>query len=680
MLPATLAPPPPFPLIVAQSSAPEFVAPGITRADYRIRTNAGPLVVHVVVVDPQEPTVRISVVVARDRLISPGETVSSMAGRTNAVAGINGDYFDIGQTNQPLNVVVSNGALLRTPSKRAALAIDTSRQAGIGTFAFTGSVSDGDNHIPLTTVNEWPPQGGATFLTPAYGALTAVPNTVVATLEPLDTTAGAPGTYRVASIGPARAGAILGPMLGFGPAARQAGALPNVDDAIEVAFATQPAFGDLSAAIGGGPQLINNGVPFDDPNAPAPEERDVRFPVSGAAIDGDGELLLMTVDGRAANVSMGLSRPEFGALMRAFGAQQGMAFDSGGSATLVARVLGDDYATVQNTPSDGRERPVADGLFVYSDAGRGRNPQLIVRPSTFSALAGSTVQLNGIVVDDAGHRMRGAQLDPVQVDPAVGEHTLTVRDFRGGLNATLTYHTIDRIATLQITPDRPNPPQFGTVAVRVQGFDQRGTPVVLNDRISWRATNGAVSAVGTNATFRAGFNDGALSVTAGGATTSTVVYVGSHAENVPGFADPPGGWHFASLPRGAAGSASVSGSPPELALAYDFTGGARAAYANANLALPGEPLQFRIDVFGDGNGAAVRASFVNRYGEPQPVTIAQHVAWRGWRTLNVELPASLNAPAKLTSLYALAAITGTPIRAAGTLRFRAPVAIVRGNP
>ena len=121
MLPATLAPPPPFPLIVAQSSAPEFVAPGITRADYRITTNAGPLVVHVVAVDPQEPTVRISVVMARDRLISPGETVSSMAGRTNAVAGINGDYFDIGQTNQPLNVVVSGGVLVRTPSKRAAL-------------------------------------------------------------------------------------------------------------------------------------------------------------------------------------------------------------------------------------------------------------------------------------------------------------------------------------------------------------------------------------------------------------------------------------------------------------------------------------------------------------------------------------------------------------------------------
>jgi exopolysaccharide biosynthesis protein len=680
VLPATIAPPAPFPLIVAQSSVPEFVAPGITRADYRITTSAGPLVVHVVAVDPQEPTVRISVVMARDRLVSPGETVSSMAARTNAVAGVNGDYFDIGQTNQPLNVVVTNGALLRTPSKRAALAIDTSRQAGIGSFTFSGSVSDGETHLPLTTINEWPPQGGATFLTPAFGALSAAPNTLVATLEPLDTTAGSPGTYRVAAIGPPRAGPVLGPLLGFGPASRAAGPLPVVDDAIDVTFQTQPAFGDLSAAIGGGPQLVNNGLPFDDPNAPAPEERDVRFPVSGAAIDGSGELLLIAVDGREPNVSMGLSRPEFGALMRAFAAQQGMAFDSGGSATLVARVLGDDTATVQNTPSDGRERPVADGLFVYSDAGRGRNPQLIVRPSTFAALAGSTVALNGIVIDDAGHKLRTAQLDPVQVDPAPGDHTLTVRDFRGGLNATVAYRTIDRVATLQVIPDRPNPPAFGTIALRVQGFDQRGTPVVLNDRIAWRAMNGAVSAVGTNATFRAGMSNGTVAVTAGGATATTVVYVGSHAENVPAFGGPPGGWRFASVPRGAAGSVTVTGSPAELSLAYDFTGSTRAAYANASLALPGEPLQFRIDVFGDGNGAALRAAFVNRYGEPQPVTLVRRVDWQGWRTIAVALPASLNAPAKLTSLYALAALSGPPIHAAGMLRFRAPGVVVRGSP
>jgi hypothetical protein len=339
--PAALAPPPPFPLVVAQAAAPEFVAPGISRADYRLTTNAGPIVVHVVAVDPQEETVRLAVVVARDRMISNGETVSSMAVRTGAVAGVNGDYFDVGQTNQPLNVVVSNGMLLRTPSKRATLAVGNDHSVGFGTFSFSGSVRYGGTRVPLTAINEWPPQGGASLLTAAYGPLTAAPQVDVAALVALDTSPGAPGTYRVASIGAPRPGPFVGTLLGFGPAARQAGAEPKVDDAIAVDFATQPAFNDLSAALGGGPLLVSGGAPVDDPNAPAPEERDVRFPVSGAALTEDGTLLLFAVDGRQPTVSIGVTRPQFAALMRGFGATAGMAFDSGGSATLVARALGD---------------------------------------------------------------------------------------------------------------------------------------------------------------------------------------------------------------------------------------------------------------------------------------------------------------------------------------------------
>ena len=46
---------------------------------------------------------------AHDALTSSGETISSMAHRSGAIAGINADYFDIGNTNRPTNVVVHDG-------------------------------------------------------------------------------------------------------------------------------------------------------------------------------------------------------------------------------------------------------------------------------------------------------------------------------------------------------------------------------------------------------------------------------------------------------------------------------------------------------------------------------------------------------------------------------------------
>ncbi len=90
------------------------------------------------------------------------------------------------------------------------------------------------------------------------------------------------------------------------------------------------------------------------------------MPCSGAAIGRDGRLYLIEVDGRQPDLSVGTTRPQFAALMRAFGATEGLLLDGGGSSTLVARRLGDRAAEVTNSPSDGVERPVADGLFVYS--------------------------------------------------------------------------------------------------------------------------------------------------------------------------------------------------------------------------------------------------------------------------------------------------------------------------
>ncbi len=649
IVPATLAPPAPFPLIVAQTSLAEFVAPGIRRADYRLMTSDGPLVVHVVAIDPSEPTVRLGVVVARDRMISSGETISSMARRTGAVAGVNADYFDITNTNQPLNVVVRDGTVLRTPSKRVAMTVGRDRSVAIGPVRFAGSYADGTTRMPLTTVNEWPPQGGVGLLTPAYGMLTAQPNVQLAQLAPVDTVAGTPGTYRVLAVGPPVAGPVLGVALGFGPAALAMGAPPSAGDLVQLAFDTQPPAATLVAAVGGGPQLVAGGAPFDDPNSPAPEERNVHFPVSGALREADGSLLLVAVDGRRPATSIGLTRPQFGALMRAFGAIDAMAFDSGGSATLVARVLGDAQPSVVNDPSDGVERPVADGLFAYSDAPVGIDPHLVVRPATFGAFAGATIALGGAIVDAAGHRVRAATVLPFTADPAPGAHLAVVRDTLGA-TARIAYTSVDRVATLAIAGDRAQPQPGDQLTLVARATDVRGEPVLLGDApVRW--TLDASAFVGPRFAYDTRRGDGIVTATLGGASARLAVRVGTHEEPVP----------FAPA-----------------TLAYDLTGTARSAAAPQALALPDEPSRFALDVFGDASGVPLRAAFVNRYGERTALTLAPHVDWTGWRRVSIALPPELTPPVTLTSLYVVPSLGGPPVRTAGTLRFRAPSVVVPG--
>ena len=679
-LPATLAPPAPFPLVIAQSHETEFVAPGVRRGVYRLQTTDGPLVVTVVAVDVREPTVRIASVVANDTLISTGETVSSMARRTAAVAGVNADYFDIGQTNQPLNAVVRDGALLRTPSKRVVLDVRTDRSVHFENVAFSGSARYGPAVVPVRGVNEWPPQGGASVLTPAYGVVRAYPGVTTATLVPLDVNHG-PGTlsgsYLVTAVDASLSGPVTGTLLGFGPAARGVAPPPNVGDTVRIDASTTPPLDEMTNAVGGGPLLVAGGAIADDPNAPAPEERDRRFPVSGAGTLPNGELVLVAVDGRQPSLSIGVTRPQFAALVLGFGATDAMAFDSGGSATLVARVLGDADARVLNVPSDGEERAVADGLFIYSDAPHGPPARLVVRPAAIVALPQTSVPIALALTDAAGHAVAPSREPAPRV--LAGAATTYVAVVRAaGLVARVPFDVVPRLARLDIAPGERNPDPRATVRFTATGLDERGRVVTLGDAVRFTSDGGRFVRTGT---LRVADRDVHVVATAAGARAEWLLRVGHHREPLPIFdAVRAAAWRFDAAPAGSRGGVAFAADRPELSLRYDFSAGERAAYADTGFALPGEPQSFTVEVNGDRSGVGIRAAFVNAFGERRALTLARAVDWTGWRPVTITLPDDLNPPVQLVSLYAVDSLANAATRAVGTLSFRNPSVVVAGNP
>ena len=62
--------------------------------------------------DLGDPNLRVGMVQAGDTLTNPAdETPSSMAHRTHAVAGVNGDYFEIHASGRPLGGIMTDGRL-----------------------------------------------------------------------------------------------------------------------------------------------------------------------------------------------------------------------------------------------------------------------------------------------------------------------------------------------------------------------------------------------------------------------------------------------------------------------------------------------------------------------------------------------------------------------------------------
>ena len=345
----------------------EATAPGVAFAKYRLESEHGRLAIFVSSVDTKNPTVSLNSVLADDHVTSGGERTSTMGQRTGAVLGIDGDYFDIGGSYAPQGILVISGKLLRSPTKRYAMTVHRGNHVTFDEYTFAGKAIDGDHTFPIHDFNVYPP-GKIGIVTPAFGKLRPHIGTTFVALDAVPgTTPGENGEYRVTHVGPIEdvQPATMG--LAFG---RYAEAKPpRAGDTIQLEYHLTPNYDDVVTAEGGGPLMISDGRWIEDPDAPAKDEHDVRWPVVGVGRLEDDTLLFFEVDGRWPDISVGMTRPEFGDLMIRYHVVDGFAMDSGGSAGIVSRIPGDKEVSVRSHPSDQSwERYVTDAIFVYSSA------------------------------------------------------------------------------------------------------------------------------------------------------------------------------------------------------------------------------------------------------------------------------------------------------------------------
>lgn len=110
-----------------------------------------------------------------------------------------------------------------------------------------------------------------------------------------------------------------------------------------------------------GTLLVENG---NNLGASARVEPAKRHPRTAAGITGDGRtLVLVTIDGRQKDWSVGMTLPELADVLIQRGCVAGINLDGGGSTTMVYAAAGGEPRVI-NRPSDGTPRAVANALAV----------------------------------------------------------------------------------------------------------------------------------------------------------------------------------------------------------------------------------------------------------------------------------------------------------------------------
>ncbi|MDX3853397.1 phosphodiester glycosidase family protein [Streptomyces sp. AK02-01A] len=330
--------------------------------------------------------------------VASGGPLSEAAKKAGAVAGVNGDFFDIGNSNAALGGEVQDGQLVKTADITGGRQHVGVSDKGIAqlvdlTVNTTANFAGTDHTVlSINAANGGGiPADGLVAFTPAWGdysrngGLTGVANDQIAEVLVRNGS-----VVSVTPNGPAGSGTIPDGgfvLVGRGAAATAIRALRPGDPAKLSHTLANDAAKKLKFAIGHGGAVVSDGKVVNGLDTSIAPRTALGFKDHGRT------LVLATWDGPGGTGKGGVGIDKEARDLVAMGVETAVNLDGGGSATMVARELGEDEATVRNVPSDGHERNDPNGVGVFVAKGDGRLDQLLLKPAPGAASADGGVKV-----------------------------------------------------------------------------------------------------------------------------------------------------------------------------------------------------------------------------------------------------------------------------------------------
>ena len=370
------------------------LSPGVEYAVGVMKTTGGRRQsVRVVTVDGSHPAASIKALLSNDKVIKR-ERSSKNARRKSrpglrAMAAINGEAVKrgaVGAYAAPLSMHVSGGELMAAgPCTRPVVGIDSDGEARIGNVRVQVSVQVPGLRDPRTIhrVNTHRDDSKVVLFTKRFASSTRtdpggteIVLDLAGTLRPNDSQ-----QVRVVKVRRGggntelRAGqAVLsmkGPYNRWVKKIRQGQRLQlnttivrKVNAACGGQIEAASGWADVVEAMGGNHFTARNGA-VAAPSSAAYPSGSQRHPRTGVGVTADGRVLMVTVDGRRAGYSVGVTLAEMGKLMLSLGARNSFNLDGGGSTVMSRRYPTSGEFKVTNRPSDGSERPATNALGVF---------------------------------------------------------------------------------------------------------------------------------------------------------------------------------------------------------------------------------------------------------------------------------------------------------------------------
>jgi exopolysaccharide biosynthesis protein len=341
----------------AVTSATRQLAQGVTHVQLMQKTKAGPMAINVLRVNPRQVSIR-SLVATRTGGGFGRAPVTAIAKAYGAIAAINGSFFNL-ISAEPAGLLVMDGQIVSsTPYNRSVFGIRYDGTPFIDDAHVRASVLlENGREVLIQRVNHQAKPGELTLYTPHWGKSTRT------SIHPYryEAAVDANGTVVEVSNGDLpipRNGYVVS---GQGASYHKLAQLLQPGGKALVYTQLKGVWEGVRYAVGGGPTIVHRGqvhVTAKQEGLPG-EIASGRAPRTAIGYTASGETLMVTVDGRKKDHSVGCTLTELGRIMVSLGAYEAINLDGGGSSTMVVN------GKAVNQVSAGSERFVSNAIGVF---------------------------------------------------------------------------------------------------------------------------------------------------------------------------------------------------------------------------------------------------------------------------------------------------------------------------
>ena len=650
---------------------------GITYENIEKFTSQGWMNINVIRADLTDEYTKVAPVTS-DKGVSNRTSLSSMLAAAGAVAGVNGDFFYMGDPTYTYGALIKDGKIITSPlpysygyptisrlldgSVNISLWNPKITLYGTDNTAFDVVVYNKTSSIdygPTILTSDW------NTMSIGYSGAKDIVEVVVVNNFVSEVRINQPST--------------IIPKDGFVIASTNATTrqklinsfIPGNPMSLDIQLDFNPD--NIEWAVGGLNHLVKNG----SVNKISDEVLGTH-PRTCIGFNKDNtEMILVTIDGRNKDY-VGVKQSELAEIMVSLGAYNAVNMDGGGSTTMGVDFLRNSNITVVNIPSDGRERKIASGVGIFNTAPESNSVSSIkVVPNDDKVFKNTELSINTIGYNNYFAEV-AVEKNSIryEVSPAsAGTIKNNVFTPKSSGKAVITAYYGDATNSVEIEVlDKPISLKFETEKLTLDygetykleniiGMDKNGKSANIPSNYITYTYRNKVGNV-ADGVFTAGetSNTGAITATFGDAIRHIQVKVGYKMKTLNRFEDLKD-LKLTLYPEGSSGNFEITkdfvkeGSNA-LKLNYDFTKMTDQSISFINLGTNGEGIKLEdkpkgigMWVYGDGKNHWLRCRITDAYGTQTKITFADEVNWTGWKWVTAKIPEGTSYPIKLDNIY-----------------------------